>query len=68
MSLSNCLLFCLSQSLGWAHSLCHPHGEFTGLDLCQPTFPEEKAVEFGLGPCLVDVLGGKHGASGDQHK
>lgn len=36
------LLFCYLQSLGWAHSLCHPHGGFTGLNLCQPKFPEEK--------------------------
>lgn len=34
MSLSNSLS-CPSQSLSWAHSLCHPHGGFTGLNSCQ---------------------------------
>ena len=61
MSLSNSLLFCLSQSLGWAHSLCHPHGGFTGRNLCQPKFPEEKAAGAGFWPCLNYVLGGKRG-------
>lgn len=67
MSLSNSLLFCCSQSLGWAHSLCHPHGGFTGLDLCQLKFPEEKAAGFELWLCLNCVLGVKHGANKDWH-
>ena len=58
MSLSNSLLFCLSQSLGWAHSLCRPHGGFTGRNLCQPKFPEDKAAGAGFWPCLNYVLGG----------
>lgn len=67
MSLSNSLLFCHLQSLGWAHSLCHPHGGFTGLDLYQRKFSEEKAAEFGIWPCLNYVLGIKYGASEDWH-
>lgn len=67
MSLSNSLLFCCSRSLGWAHSLCHPHGGFTGLNLCQPKLPEEKTAGAGLWPCLNDVLGVKLGESGDWH-
>lgn len=65
MSLSNSLLFCRLQSLGWAHSLCHPHGGFTGRNLCQPKFPEEKAAGAGFWPCLNYVLGVKHGESED---